>query len=520
MPGDTLQLAAGTYLSGLTISGMNGLPGAPIEIRGPLTGTPATFNGRSCCNTVSLSNSSYITIRNLTLDGKNLAVDGVKAEGTSQFVHHVVLENLTIVNHGNNQQIVGINTKCPTWNWVIRRCTIIGAGTGIYLGDSNGTQPFVAGIIEDNLVRDTIGYNMEIKHQINRPALAGMPTDAKTVIRRNVWSKAAGASTGGNARPCVLVGHWPTSGAGTNDYYEIYQNFFWQNQATTETLFQGEGNVALYNNLFVNDQGAAIVIQPQNDVPKTIRIFNNTVVAKTTGIALSGGAPGYTQEITGNAVFASPAINGGTQQANATGTYQSRGTFLVNPTGLLGSLDLYPKAGQLSGSPEPTGSISGYVNWNRDFNGIIGNGTIRGAYAGQGSNPGWLPVLSRQPAPATFPDAASAPGTPLTAARLQPDGTEIGLSWDGFCRGPGKHLVYGDLATVSTLAPSGALCDLGGAAATWTGVPGGSLWFLLLGDDLGDAEGSWGRNAAGVERGGTTPSNQCGFIFRDNGGGC
>ena len=75
------------------------------------------------------------------------------------------------------------------------------------------------------------------------------------------------------ARPSLLVGHFPLTGAGRNDVYEIYGNFFWQNP--TEALFQGEGNIALYDNVFVNDFGDAVNIQPQLDVPWMIRIFDN-----------------------------------------------------------------------------------------------------------------------------------------------------------------------------------------------------------------------------------------------------
>jgi hypothetical protein len=40
----------------------------------------------------------------------------------------------------------------PTWGRIIRRNVIDGAGTGIYLGNSDGSAPFVAGIIENNLI--------------------------------------------------------------------------------------------------------------------------------------------------------------------------------------------------------------------------------------------------------------------------------------------------------------------------------------------------------------------------------
>ncbi len=57
-------------------------------------------------------------------------------------------------------------------------------------------------------------------------------------------------------RPNVLVGHFPLEGPGVDDDYAIYGNFFYQNR--DEALFQGEGNVALYGNLFVNEYGDAI----------------------------------------------------------------------------------------------------------------------------------------------------------------------------------------------------------------------------------------------------------------------
>ena len=71
-----------------------------------------------------------------SVDGLGLLGDGVKAEGNASWAHHITIEGLHIVNHGNNQQIVGISTKCPSWNWVIRHNIIEGAGTGMYLGNS------------------------------------------------------------------------------------------------------------------------------------------------------------------------------------------------------------------------------------------------------------------------------------------------------------------------------------------------------------------------------------------------
>jgi hypothetical protein len=400
-PGDTLLLEAGTYSGGLPIDNMLGTLANPIVIAGPESGPRAVFPARSCCNTVSIRDSAYVAIYNLELDGQGLPnVDAVKAEGDAQWAHHITLENLTIHDHDANQQTVGISTKCPAWDWVIRNNVVDSAGTGLYLGNSDGSAPFVNGLIEGNLVVDTIGYNLQIKHQNERPAGIGLPASGKTIIRHNVFSKANNASTGGNARPNLLVGHWPLSGAGADDVYEIYGNFFYQNPSG-EPLFQGEGNVALYDNLFVNNNGDAVWIQPHNDLPKQIRVFNNTVVASGTGIRVSGGDPGFQQKVIGNAVFAATPISASDQQDNVTDTQANASNYLVNPggspTGSPSQLDLYPRPGTLSGTLLDSSSYQTFDDWDRDFNGDQHDGTFRGAYAGQGTNPGWLPQLARKP---------------------------------------------------------------------------------------------------------------------------
>ena len=400
-PGDTLSLAAGAYPDGLPIHDMNGTAGNPIIITGPASGPRAVFTGRDCCNTVSIEDSSYIEIYNLELDGQGRAGDGVKAESTANSAHHITLENLYIHGHDADQQIVGINTKCPAWDWIIRRNIIDTAGTGIYLGDSNGSAPFVRGLIEGNLIVDTVGYNMQIKHQNPRLPVSGMPTgDNETIIRHNVFSKANNAASGGNARPNLLVGHWPSSGTGANDVYLIYGNFFYQNPVG-EPLFQGEGNVALYNNLFLNNNGSAVGIQPHNDVPKMIRVFNNTVVASGTGISVTGGDSGFEQKVIGNAAFANTPINAADTADNITDSYANAVGYLVNPggspTGSPTQLDLYPKAGMLAGPVINTASFNFFQDRNLDFNRDTHDGTFRGAYAGSGANSGWLPKLERKP---------------------------------------------------------------------------------------------------------------------------
>lgn len=394
-PGDTLALAPGEYREGLPLHGLSGEPGRPITIEGPQGALPATFFARRGHNTVSIVDSRHLVIRNLALDGRNLPVDAVKAEGHARWAHDITLENLVIRNHGKNQQTVGISTKCPAWNWVIRGNTILGAGTGIYLGNSNGSAPFVAGLIERNLLVDTTGYNLQIKHQRPRPELAGLPAGRSlTIIRHNVFAK---PETGRQEqrRPNVLVGHFPLEGPGAEDHYAVYGNFFWQNRH--EALFQGEGNVALYGNLFVNSHGDAIRIQPHKDIPRRIDIAFNTVLAAGTGISVAQkeDAPPYRHAVFANAVFAGIPVAGGEQTDNLVAPLFEADKFLNRPFAPLGELDLHPRRSAVRPAAVRMGAP--FPDWDKDFEGRSREPGSVGAYSGLGINPGWFPRLERKP---------------------------------------------------------------------------------------------------------------------------
>ncbi len=329
---------------------MHGEPQRPIVIEGPATGPAAVFVGRPGANTVSIRDSSHVVIRNLRLDGRGLPVDGVRAEANSRFAHHITVENLVLVGFGHDQQNVAISTQCPAWGWVIRGNVIVGAGTGMYLGGSDGGVPFVGGLIEHNVIVDTIGYNLQIKHQKERPSGTGMPPGpARTIIRHNVFSKANGAAGGNFARPNLLVGHFPRSGPGADDEYAIYGNFFYQNP--TEALFQGEGNVAFYGNVLLNTAGSAIAIQPHNDRPRRVRVFDNTIVARDSGVHFQGADDAFVQFVARNAIFASQPLAGRDDGGNLVGSQESGSRYLVAPDRAPGDgLDLSwrPGAGRVT----------------------------------------------------------------------------------------------------------------------------------------------------------------------------
>jgi len=392
-PGDRMILAPGVYPSGLPITNRVGTAALPIEITGPETGPPAIIYGRSCCNTISIVDSAYVAIRHLEVDMRGEAVDGLKAEASATFAHHITVEHVQMYGFGGDQQVVGINTKCPTWDWIIRFVTIEDGGTGMYLGDSNGDEPFVRGLIENNLIVNPIGYAMQIKQQNPRPNLVGMPTgDNVTIVRDNVLIKAARASTGGLARPSLLVGHWPLSGVGQNDRYEIYGNFLYENASMIEGLFQGEGNLAFHDNVLVNTFGVGVISVPHYDLPRNVSVYNNTIYSVGRAIQISGGAVGTVQRVVGNAVFSNavPAITGGVQADNFTASTANASMYVASPGTPLGQLDLYPIAGSaLEGSPLDLSFFAAHLDHDLDFDGTVKSRLFRGAYSGSGSNPGW-----------------------------------------------------------------------------------------------------------------------------------
>jgi hypothetical protein len=393
-PGDTLRLAPGNYLRGLPIHRLNGRAGAPIRIEPQDPLARPRFLGQRGHNTISIADSSFIEIRGLDLDGLGLPVDAVKAEWRGSFAHDITVEDLRIQGYGVDQQEVGISTKCPAWNWVVRGNVIIGAGTGMYFGDSDGTAPFVAGLIERNLVRDTRGYNLQIKHQNSRPDLAGMPTGRSiTVIRHNVFSKAHDGAVDGLARPNVLVGHFPPTGPGADDLYVVYGNFFYENP--TEALFQGEGNIALYSNVLVNMSGSAIHIQPHNGRPQFVDVFGNTVLARDDGILVTGGDPRRRQRVFANLVFAGNPLPGVAAGENISGALEEASRWLRDPFAPLGRMDLAPlhtSALKMRISPVLPES---YLESDADFEGRPRVSGVMGAYAVSSST--WRLAIDRKP---------------------------------------------------------------------------------------------------------------------------
>ena len=337
--GDTLLLAPGEYPRGLWLHGLEGTPAAPIAIQALDPLRPPVFPARAGANTVSLLDSRWLVLRHLRLEGGGQRVDAVKAEGHARFADFIELDGLQITGYGPWQDVVGISTKCPAQGWVVRNNTVVGAGTGMYFGQSDGSAPFVGALLEGNRVLGPVGYGIQIKHQRAR---GGPDAPQATVIRRNLVLKAANSSTGALARPNLLLGHQPLAGTGASDGYQVYGNVFFNNPG--EALLQAEGNLAIYNNLFSNPAGDAVRVMAHKHRPRQVAVFGNTVVARSIGIEISGGEAGYERSARANLVYAQSVDLGPIAVDNVFQPWARARDELVEPWAPPPALDLRPRS--------------------------------------------------------------------------------------------------------------------------------------------------------------------------------
>jgi hypothetical protein len=107
--------------------------------------------------------------------------------------------------------------------------------------------------------------------------------------------------------------------------------------------------------------------------------------------------------------------------------------------------------------------------------------------------------------------------TPLIGSRATLGGDVIDVAWDATsCPAADYNLIYGDLSDVAVTALGGAECAVGTSGSfTWTSVPAGDLFFLMVGTDGLGAESSWGTMSGSVERNGSIASGECSATTKD-----
>jgi hypothetical protein len=131
------------------------------------------------------------------------------------------------------------------------------------------------------------------------------------------------------------------------------------------------------------------------------------------------------------------------------------------------------------------------------------------------------PCLTGGVAPPAVPDGQAAT-EPLRGERMTSAGDVIDVTWDAAsCPATDYNLIYGDLAGVATYTLDGAECTIGTAGDfTWSDVPAGDLFFLIVGTDGADTESSWGTDSGLNERNGAAPSETCSIGAKDTSATC
>ncbi len=119
--------------------------------------------------------------------------------------------------------------------------------------------------------------------------------------------------------------------------------------------------------------------------------------------------------------------------------------------------------------------------------------------------------------PPPVPDGRTVAGDEVRVTK-NADGT-VTITWDAStCPAAGNHLVWYDLAAISSYEVTAETCAIG-TSGSWTGnAPDGNVAVIVVSDDDGTVEGSHGVDSSGAER--PSLSTACGFTTKDTTGTC
>jgi len=137
-PGTTILLAPGDYSGGIYLSDVRGSHEWPIVIEGTDVNDPPVFTGGR--QAIHLANCSNMILRNIKVKG--LPSNGINIDDGGSYetpAHHIVLENLTIVETGPEGNHDALKMSGVD-HFVVRKCRFEGwGGSGIdMVGCHNG----------------------------------------------------------------------------------------------------------------------------------------------------------------------------------------------------------------------------------------------------------------------------------------------------------------------------------------------------------------------------------------------
>ena len=339
-----------------------------------------------------------------------------------------------------------------------------------------------------------IAYNAELDQIV----ISSRGLDEIWVIDHSTTTEQAAGHTGGNhGKGGDLLYRWGNPRAyrrgGTAD-----QKLFGQHDAQwIPAGFPGAGNLLVFNN------GATGSLGNYSSVDEIVPSINPDGSYPSPAPGEPFGPSDQSWIYLGDPPesFFSPNISGAQRQPNGNTLICEGSTghlFEVQPDGTVVWDYVSPV---ISGNPTDQGqtvqnnAVFKARRYPLDYPGLAGRDLTRGEPVEGFSRP--FPV----------------PGRSLLATRASSSGGSIDLEWDAFnCPSFQYNLIYGDLATVSAYALTGAECGIGVTGGhLWNGVPDSDLFFLVVGtDELGVYESSWGRDSADSERSATRASFQCG----------
>lgn len=144
--------------------------------------------------------------------------------------------------------------------------------------------------------------------------------------------------------------------------------------------------------MLVDGSDEAILLTAHEGFPLLrAHVYNNTIYSAKRGIVF-GSAATEGDAVIGNLIFADTAISGAPtlEKDNITDAVAEAQAYVSAPSTTLGQMDFYPQKGLAEGPALDLSAFAGDVAPECDFNGSPKGGkTFRGAYAGDGQNPGW-----------------------------------------------------------------------------------------------------------------------------------